>query len=1765
MATELSTQLAHIRARSTNSLDLKAQRRAHSQSLLFDTDVAATQDFDTIYQICIQGFEDLCRLDTRYSVFSQSLFSEQSKHEDRTQLTKAQNEQLDIALESFLNLTGVRILLKPTLKAIEWLIRRFRSVDHMLYLKRPILTITYRVHELNTQSLILTFLPYHNAPIFGTMLSILPQDIPSAFKFLYPQKQKCACPPRHTIAHAALNSGSFLSALSLHVLDNCRMGTQYPALVSFWASIMTELIPGMRDKFQSARLDAQRHSQEDAILFLLPIVNEALAIRNVPELRIATYMILTVLASQFHFEDSILTMLMSAVVSGWTKSSHSGLICITVLAERMHETKLPNRVAKALLRLETIEDDLLILSKQYRVDGLVLGLIRNIIRRLHRNYDQKEHCMLRRLFETQLMDSQVSILAIKSLLNSTRETVSASSTSYDAQRFLLDLCIYLVDTPHIGHQIQALLKEEGAGTVQRRLQGLIQDGDDRMDESLGAAEMKNGQNDPGHRDLAALTLEIPTRTAFETSFLSHADSFIFASLEKAFTNLSNSQGLQKQFSALPVLRKSLAMTEPLFLSFYVRVWCGTSPAEVRAAAIREVLETIKSERCTADIQFLLPYILYALSDSSQSIRKAASDLVLILGSVYSEQNSNVERGVSLGILGQDNIYDRIKTSGAVSWLLLKDVCRFLEEILVPDLEECLLDPSHGSRLLVGSLKGLKHGMANHVIHRELKTSLRLSIFTCLCSHTVHTPLYAVKLHLLKILNQVDKVVTVSRTKLLLPVLSSALEMKEEAFVGACRKESISVSELWQALLNVVTPIDQDGVLILKSIIEDQMIAECSDTAHHRIRTIWLHLKPELQSNIADSLFQLSMSTSQSDRKHLAGMKALNTLTLLPLSSSVLSSFLERLPKLSDEIGVSKKRRSKQDLNKEANAKPAPDLGTQIRQITLVLELVESSSAERQPKMLRGLFQLLADLQRSQDKIKGGINYLQVLTLDSILAIITGAENGPDSSIDPSEINADVIIECIQTTSSTQTRNTGLLLISALARVRSELILHNVMPIFTFMGSNMLSQADEFSNHVISQTMDSIIPQLMQSLHKRKSSQLSGVSELLLSFAAAFEDLPAHRRMEIYGSLIEKVGSEPYLYAFVAILIYENPKNKRVMQFASDLVCQYDVEIQLIVVRQYLDLLLDNLQKKPTTSAQVLAIDAKPSRMDVMANLLPFVPVMLSTGSIVNKTRKELALGGEKSSSIKAQYELSLETLFFISQDHNNTPQTHTLCMQALDDLLALLPMAHLIDAFEKLLLRTQDDIRRQIILSFESRLEDKLDLQTAGKSCLQLLPRLTLILQETPDPSLKQTAISSMDKVIEIFGKKGVEAVLECGRVIASGTCFAAAESSIRMASLLCLATIVETAGDAFMPLIPTAFPIALEQLEQSMAIATEDTRLHNAAYSFLSCSLLYVPQMMVGPFLDRLLTASHESANSALGDESDKCRNETLSLIGTNVNVKESFVSLDRTWTSAMTEGPIAVKEHMKVLSSSIEHQPKGLVLKQADILGRLFLKAFDLRRIQLSPRTGESYEDVEVDEAENAISDAAMVMVYKLNDATFRPFFTQAVEWASSTLSNEKGVMFRRTTWYAFLLKFFENLKVSESNPNPEIRQAKALQQSIVTSYATFITEDAQDILSNVSPSDKDAMLLWQRVIRTLQKTFEYDQDGTRQQLYAPIMPLTCYNRVLSLPFPFHAHLRCIAQPAVPCADHSNPAWCYSSIGGISGRHGFLYPIQGNERGHS
>jgi len=1314
--------------------------------------------------------------------------------------------------------------------------------------------------------------------------------------------------------YTASHTRSFLGALNNYLLKTSRSGYQYHTLISFWASIASEAVAAMLDHARSARRESQKQNQEDVIMFLMPIINEGLSFEGMADLRVACYMILTILASKTDLDDGIITAMMEAVVVGWVQTSHAGLICLSVLAKQKQDAALPNKVFKAIIAIENLNDDLKTLQKQYRVDRLVLGVILGTLTGLNKAQNPTSMRLVRTLMEGGLMDEASFTHAMRSMISTAQSPKLATNSTFDAQGSLQDLIIRLAESKTTGSLIQGTIEGFGldAGSMDLRLRDIISSNEDSPHEEIEDVIM----NDPAEQhlkdDFDALISRIPTRTAYEMSFLSHSDSYVFGSLAHAFSSVSTTRANVAKFSDLPVLRKLLAMNEPLFISFYIRIWCGNGPANARAAALETISAYVEENSLTADVQILLPYSIYALADPSTKVRRAATELVLSLARAYRKVTDPLLKA-GLPILGQESIYGQRKETKELAWLPLDDCFRFIDNALVPGLEECLLDQGHISQLLHDSLNGSKHSKGLNASHKELRTSLRLSIFSFLCSHVVNMPLYGAKSRLLHMLNQITKVGCNSRTKLLLPVLSNFSSQSEDEYRRLCQTEELEPSQLMDQIACVVTPGDREGIQCLRSVIESNAgssITSLQSAALRRLKSIWPSMKPDAQTTCANALFGKALNGSHADGRGHQQIEVIETLRSLPLSTAILQSFIEDLPSISSSLQVkppaSKRRRTSHGWSTDTALDPR-GLSLAIKHITLVLEIVEDAKAERHPELLTGLFQVMSQLQQPQSQSNATTDYLLALTIDSMLAIVKRAVTSTGIQIDHSAVRTDVLIDCVRTTASPQVRNSALQLVATLATVTPELVLHSVMPIFTFMGANVLRQDDDFTVYVVNQTMESIIPRLIRSLQKRKNGPFVGTCELLLSFAAAFEHIPTRRRFPLFSLLVDKVGPSDYLFALLVILVDKYPNDRGVLQFAADLTNAYDVHVRLQTVTRFLDVIFDAQKSKPSLSASLLIISKDRSVESATMGLLQLPSEVLKDQVLISKFQRKLAKGGEDAAIVRSSYAQMLEKIFDLSEKFRGNEELVALCMQILDASMGLPPMSDLVDTFQSLLSRTKDIVSRQVLWSFDHRLsETKADQTSTQASCLAFLPQLSSIITASPDISLRHIAVGSVDRITERFGKKDVPAVIGCARIMSSDACLGASETSLRVVSLLCLATMVEVLGENFISIAPNASSKAVDNLALSMQGDSYDASLHNAVYTFLSALLLYVPWVIAGADLERVLRMSYKSADAAMGAKCDQSRTGAMQLVPKQVEAKSCFSALKRTWPNAMAEGPL-------------------------------------------------------------------------------------------------------------------------------------------------------------------------------------------------------------------------------------------------------------------
>ncbi|KAL8744758.1 MAG: hypothetical protein Q9190_003028 [Brigantiaea leucoxantha] len=997
MASNLAIQLNQIRAKSINPLDLKAQKKAHSKSLLFHPRDAATQDFDTLFEICFEGFQELCQLDSRFTSFSANLFSAQSRQEDRVLMTPKQNSHLDRVIDDFLGLVGGRLQLEPALKAVEWLVRRFRYERHFS-IPELCLNFGYRAHENNTVFLIFTFLPYHASPLFSTMLKILPDPLPTRFKFLAPYLQSPTAVPRQVFIHAAAHNIDFFKAFNTYIVRLCQKNEQNATALAFWSTTATEALARKVDQSRNMRQGAQKQIHEDLLLMILPILNEGLSLNHVPDLKMACYMMVTVLASKVYLDEHVLVSMMNAITSGWDTAPHAGLICLSVLAQQRKKTTLPASTFKALQALKTISDDLVILGRKYDVSRLALGLVLGVINRSCKSQDSKHINLIRAVIESNILSAKyvsVAIMAIIRMIHKPREHLHTSRT-LDSQNPLTNLLLWLADSQTVGHVVRSTLNKK---KIDLESFNSIQPADtaDELNHLLEDAETAKAEDgQPPSQGFEYLLEQIPTQIASEISFLSHSNSSSFASLSDAFVSACQSPRFFEKFLNLAVLRRRLALQEPFFISFFIRIWCGPFAANVRVTAITAVIDCLKDQDLNTDVQMILPYMLHALADPSKSVRHAAVDLALALDHIYNDVMPQQKHELKPHALGQDQFQGQHERTERISWLSQDEIAKLLSNVIVPSLEECRLDASQVSHRLLSCIKKTAHKQESDLRHAELKRPLRSSLFNSFCSHVIHTPLYSVKTRLLPMVTQIKQVGNSSCSKLMMPLLVKICKQTRQELEDACNSEQTDASQFANNLMAIISPADHESIETVKDLImlTDSPSPSMTEAFFRRLRKIWPLMKHQSQLIVTKTILDMSFDDSISSHEYTQ-TEALHTLQNVHLSSEILLALLDGLPTLSSSHQQKppspKRRRIGLESTPDASMSQDTVSPAQTRKISFVLEVVGSSDTGKDPSLLGSLLRILGDLLAYGRQSGRHSDFLTLMAVENLLVISKTAE------------------------------------------------------------------------------------------------------------------------------------------------------------------------------------------------------------------------------------------------------------------------------------------------------------------------------------------------------------------------------------------------------------------------------------------------------------------------------------------------------------------------------------------------------------------------------------------------------------------------------------------------------------------------------------------------------------------------------------------------------------------------------------------------------
>lgn len=1630
MTSLFASQLQAIAKKSTNELDLATRRSAHAESLLFEKSIAAKQDFQTIYAICADGFRELCQLDPQFRDFDRNLFSEHAKDQDREQMDKAENQALDTVLNRCLALLGSKVLLKPGIKAVEWLVRRFR------------------VHVYNVDALLNTFLPYHEMSVWANVLSIVPNDkIVAQWKFLRPYVKTTWNVPRHAIVYAAINNDAFFTIFNAYTLGVCREGFVNPALLRFWSGIVVEAISNRLTQTRSGRKEVEKQRTEDLLLKILPLLSDIYEIAGNADLLTTSYTIIILLAVRGNPSDAVIDSLLDAVAKSMShvNADHTAVLMTIALAVAQKQNKvLPRKVVEKLAKL---------------------GSFDNIVHDLARTTDVQQFLLI-------IVDSAILHLRDKNaslLLAFVEIVIKLTAELYTA-------LLPTVFAPIVDKVFSCYTANDERSGLEQHLTKFLQDLNESETFADAVASASNGREADLEKVLS-MTVSKPTVVetmiatdvdmidheqidqqqgfAFSTlpvtvpfhSFLTRASRDFYDHFATAFAMTDRESSSIGRFNELPIWTNSGALRVSLLL----RLSLSGSSVHIRTNAIRHLL--VSHESGGAGISTTLAvHLVTLLTDRSLHVRKlAAEQLARLRQALSTAQDSGFDI----------NLYDE-PTKADISLLQLGQV---LDEFVLTVMEECILDGAYIRQHIRSFFDG--HSK------QEAKKSHKQILFNLLSSHALATPLFKVKAVVVDIFGRLEKVGSKSVSGMLTPIITEWTSYDDTNARRVVQEEGLDLDDLDTTLTLLINLRDRQQISTTLTSAREGIVRSLCE----RVRASWRQTKVDDQTSLSNMLYNSAFS----GKANLA-IRAQALLRSLDVPTQALDDILSWSMTLElDSHPSSSKKRRRSSQNAMTGDAPLEGLALVTLRITLALELVDGNTPETKPELLRGLFDLLRFLNRSQST-RLDSPYLLDLCLRNALAIIENVQTC-GKSIDVSSIDPELVTNCLQHSDNPQVQNDALLLAAGLCMFTPDNMVHSIMPIFTIMAGKMLGKDDEHTVNVINAVVDKIVPALVQSLRKAKrplafQQSMTGV---VSSFTSAVDHVDPSRRVAFYQRLLLRMGAQEFAYMVLTMLMMKKQYDAGVEKFLQDIVSNLHVVVQLTTYHHLLSLCLDIFTKTPQISTHVFSTMNDTS----VGTKSRHAQIVLRTAGIVLRSNRIVSdlVPSQKSNTgelddVRIVINKAFKhTLTALQRLKVQDPGVVTGAKQCLEDFLKFLPLTELLSALFGTLDEMEDELKihalRLLAVQVESRRSRS---NHARDSAMAFLKKISAYLHTSPDVSLVQPILLCQDKIVDLYGRKEPEVVINTATTIVEYSTLSHSASippikETQALIFLTLGSMIEAIGESSIPIVVLLMPHLLEVLTSSSA--QDDDRIVFEAVCTLLGSI-YSHASFVVTEEQTVQVVLH-----VFGRDSEQTQ-QVIKVIAQNIELEPLLAALGTALESSRT---IHVGITNCILAA-LDEATKSAVQRNADNISRFFLTLLELEAIRtqkIVDSDGKSLADAGVNDK---LKEASIKYVYKLNDTTFRPLFESWVEWCTAESSLQP---LRQIVLFDLLTHFFDTLK------------------AIVTSYATYLIRPiASNFTASVPVSSKGSpkakalslgpvqQALQGKTLKLLQSTTSHDLDS-------------------------------------------------------------------------
>nr|XP_021382758.1 HEAT repeat-containing protein 1 [Lonchura striata domestica]XP_021382759.1 HEAT repeat-containing protein 1 [Lonchura striata domestica] len=752
--------------------------------------------------------------------------------------------------------------------------------------------------------------------------------------------------------------------------------------------------------------------------------------------------------------------------------------------------------------------------------------------------------------------------------------------------------------------------------------------------------------------------------------------------------------------------------------------------------------------------------------------------------------------------------------------------------------------------------------------------------------------------------------------------------------------------------------------------------------------------------------------------------------------------------------VQQTRRQKMlQQRKPHNAELAPS-DSRWQRVMLILELLQHKKKLRHPQALVPvLFNLLSRCLEPRASKEENMEYTKQLILSCLLNICQklSSDGGkvPADILDKEKFNVELIVQCIRISKMPQTHHHALLLLGAVAGMFPDKVLHNIMPIFTFMGANVLRLDDTYTFQVINKTVQMVIPALIQAEDSDLSESSGSVEEVVTKIIRVFVDalphVPEHRRLPILSQLITTVGGDKFLWVLL-VLLFEQYVTKTVIvtlstekdavleadtEFWISICCEFNVRSQfqsMMKIIQYLTELPENKEVSSTDdpgTKKLRTCKTKPKNQDgQLFNVeshsdkqlrhfkflsVSFMSQLLSSQSFV----KKIVEYEEPEVLQELEQRLLEEVLHYIntvasSVEGNVDKPTAKFwrvllskSYDTLDKVNALLPTETFIPVIGGLMMNQLPSVRRKAMDLLNNKVQQRTKWQKSQiLQLLELVPELIAIVkckrneEEEEQAINRQTALFSLKLLCKGFGTENPAPFVPVLKMAIDLISSEKEEKNVMGSALLCIAEVTCTLKAQAIPQLPRLMPALLKTLKSKKELVSNEIYLLSAITALLKVAET-LPHFLSPYLLECLLQVVRlEKIVAEFGPASQiSVRVAALkTILATRLAPRILLPAVTKCYSEVLHTRKNCLGPLMNILKEHIAGMQKEHLISHQPELTAFFMKVLDFR----AEHTEDDLE--EVGKIEAYIIDCLITMVMKLSEASFRPLFFKLFDWSKT-----------------------------------------------------------------------------------------------------------------------------------------------------------------------